>query len=99
MLRKMVIPGERIAEVESEDTGDTDSVEPYPDICSMGIPGILSSDLCIPSPLHTRAYGKARKTKKDREPYGLPEKLHLLSAELFAGNATVRIGSCIGRVA
>ena len=69
MLRKMVIPGERIAEVESEDTGDTGSVEPYPDISAMGIPGILSSDLCIPSPLHTRAYGKARKTKKDREPY------------------------------
>ena len=53
MLRKMVIPGERIAEVESEDTDDTDSVELYPDIASIGdickssdisSPGILSSD-------------------------------------------------------
>ena len=36
MLRKMVKPGERIAEVESEVTDDTDSVEPYSDIASIG---------------------------------------------------------------
>ena len=76
MLRKMVIPGERIAEVESEDTDDTDSVEPYPDIASIGdivessdisSPGILSSDSgisssgpSIPSSLHIRSYGIAR---------------------------------------
>ena len=122
MLKKMVIPGGRIAEVESEDTDDTDSVEPYPDIASIGdigessdisSPGILSSDSgksssgpSIPSSLHTRSYGKSRKTKKDREPFykgygvvylpgdinGLATKLRLLAAEFFAG-------SCIGRVA
>ena len=104
MLNKMVIPGERIAELESEDTDDTDSVEPYPDIASIGdigeSPGVLSSDSgtsssspSIPSSLHTRSYGKARKTKKDRSPFykgygvylpgdinGLTKKLHLLSA-------------------
>ena len=47
MIRKMVIPGERIAEAESEDTDDTDSVESYPDIASIGdinrtAPGILT---------------------------------------------------------
>ena len=35
MIRKMDIPGERIAEIESEDTDDTDSVESYPDIASI----------------------------------------------------------------
>ena len=120
MLRKMVITGERIAEVESEDTDDTDSVESYPDIASIGdigessgisSPGIPSSDSSIslsgpsiPSSLHTRSYGKARKTKKDSAPFykdygvvylpgdinGLTKKLHLLSAEFFAGNTTVR---------
>ena len=76
MLKKMVIPGERIAEVKSEDTDDTDSVEPYPDTASIedigkssdiSSPGILSSDSSIsssspsiPSSLHTRSYGKAR---------------------------------------
>ena len=83
MLKKMVIPGDRIAEVESEDTDDRDSVEPYPDIATIGdigessditSPGILSSDSgipssgsSIPSSLHTHSYGKCRKTKKDRE--------------------------------
>ena len=73
-------------------------------------PGILSSDSGIsspgipPSPLHTRSYGKAKKTK-DRESFckgdgvlyllrdinGLTKKLHLfLAAEFFAGNTTVR---------
>ena len=45
MFRKMVIPGERIAEEgESEDTDDTDSVESYPDIASIGDIG-ESSDI------------------------------------------------------
>ena len=35
MFRKMVIPGERIAEGESEVTGDTGSVETYPDTASI----------------------------------------------------------------
>ena len=120
MLKKMVIPGERIAAEESEDTDDTYSVESYPDIAPIGdigessdisSPGILSSDSAIsssgpriPSSLHTRFYGRARKTKKDREPfykgYGvvylpgdikeLTKKLHLLAAEFFAGNTSVR---------
>ena len=65
MIRKMVTPGERIAEEgESEDTDDTDSVESYPDSASIGdigessdisspgilSPGILSSDSGISSP-------------------------------------------------
>ena len=64
------------------------------DMISTGIP---------PSPLHTRSYGKAKKTK-DREPFykgyeevylpgdinGLTKKLHLLAAEFFAGNTTAR---------
>ena len=52
------------------------------------------------SPAHTRSYGKAKKTK-DREPfykgYGVVYLLgyingltHLLAAEFFAGNTTVR---------
>ena len=73
MFRKMVIPGEWIVEVESEDTDDTDSVESYPDIASLGDIG-ESSDVSSPgtpdippSPVHTRSYGKANKTK-DKEP-------------------------------
>ena len=80
MIRKMVIPGERIAEGKSEDTDDTDNVESYPDIASIGdiigrtAPGILKSDSDIsspgmpPSPVHTRSHEKAKKTK-DREPF------------------------------
>ena len=83
MLKKMVISGERIAEVESEDTDDTDSVEYYPDIASVGDIGESSdilSDISspdsgislhgpsIPSPANTRSSGKAKK-KKDREPF------------------------------
>ena len=54
MVRKMVIPGESIAEEESEDTDDTDSVESYPGIASIGdidrtAPGVLTSDPDIPS--------------------------------------------------
>ena len=77
---------------------------------SISSPGILSSDSgisssgpTVPSSLHTRSYGKARKTKKDREPFykgygvvylpgdinGLTKKLHLLAAEYFAGNTSV----------
>ena len=108
----MVIPGERIAEGESEDTDDTDSVEPYPspasteyfDISTVDYntppPGIESPDPSISSP---RTYGKAKK-KKDREPFykgygvvylpgdinGLSKNLHLLAAEFFVGNTSVR---------
>ena len=115
MLRKMVIPGERIAEEESEDTDDTDSVESYPDIASIGdidessdiLSDMLSPDPpgpSIPSPVHTRSYGKAKKSKKDREPFykgygvvyhpgdinGLTKKLHLLAAEFFTGTTSVK---------
>ena len=83
MIKKMAIPGERIAEEESDDTDDTDSVESYDDIASIGdigessdilSPGILSSDSGIlspgmpPSSAYTRFHGKAKKTK-DREPF------------------------------
>ena len=64
-----------------------------------------------PSPAKTCYYGKAKKMK-DREPfykgYGvvylpgdineLTKKLHLLAAEFFAGNTTVR-NECIGCIA
>ena len=108
MITKIVIPGERIAEEESEDTDDTDSVESYPSPPSIGdidrtAPGILTSDSDIlspdtappapsiqPSPLHTRPYRKAKRSKKDRETFykgygvvylprdinGLAKKLH-----------------------
>ena len=68
----------------------------------------------LPSPVHTHFHGKANKTK-DREPFykgfgvvylpgdinRLTKKLHLLAAEFFAGNTTVRnaFGSCIGCIA
>ena len=74
MFREMAIPGERIAEVESEDTDGTDSVESYPDIASIGDIG-ESSDTSSPgtpgippSPVHTRSHGKIKKTK-DRGPF------------------------------
>ena len=67
-------------------------------------PGILSPGM--PSPAHTRSYGKPRKTKYRGAPYkgykgegvvylpgdinGLTKKLQLLAAEFFAGNTTVR---------
>ena len=72
MLRKMVIPGERIEEEESRDSDDTDTAsigdinESSSDILSPDS-GILSPDI-PPSPAHTRSYGKAKKTK-DREPF------------------------------
>ena len=112
MLKKMAKPGERIAEEESEETDDTDSVGSYPDIASIGdigrtAPAMLSPDipfLSVPPPAHTCSYGKAKKTKKDREPFyksygvvylpgdmnGLARKLHLLAAEYLAGITSVR---------
>ena len=110
----MVIPAERIPKEDegSEDTDDTDTasigdVGESSDKLSSDIssPGISSTAYGIPlSPDHTRSYGKAKKTKKDREPFykgygivylpgdinGLTKKLHLLAAEFFAGNTTVR---------
>ena len=58
--------------VESEDTDDTDSVESYPDIATIGdidriAPGIITSDSDISSPgippsvVYTRSHGKAKK--------------------------------------
>ena len=59
MLKKMVRPGERIAEEEgSEDADDADILSS--DISSSG-----TSDI-PPSPSHT--HGKAKKTK-DKEPF------------------------------
>ena len=105
MFRKMVIPGERITEGESEYTDVADSMKSYPDIASIGDIG-ESSDISsagIPPPAHTCSSGKAKKTK-GREPYKkgdgvvylpgdinrLTKKLHLLAAEFYAGNITVR---------
>ena len=112
MLKKMVIPGERITEEEEEESEETDDAS---DTASIGDTSPASSRKAlddpsssrmpppIPSPLHTRSYGKAKKTN-DREPFyigygvvylpgdinGLTNKLHLLAAEFFAGNTTVR---------
>ena len=69
-------PGERIKEEDTEGTDDSNSVESYPDITSIGdidrgAPGMLTSDSDIPSPApspaRTRSHGKAKKTK-DSEP-------------------------------
>ena len=72
MLMKMVMPGERIVEVESEDTAATDTasigdIGGSSDIVSSDISSPGTSDI-PPSPVHTRSYGKAKKTK-DREPF------------------------------
>ena len=69
MLKKKTISGERIAEEESEETDDRNSVGSYPDIASKGdigrtASGMLSPGPRVPSPAHTRSYGK---TKKDEE--------------------------------
>ena len=68
MLRKMVVPGEKIVEEEeSEDSEDTDTAS-IGDIGESS-PSILSSDYSIlspdipPSPSHTRSYGEAKKSK------------------------------------
>ena len=75
MLKKMVIPGKRIAEEEegSEDIDDTDITSSIGD--TGGSSNMLLSDKVSsgpsdipPSPVHTRSYGKAKKTK-DREPF------------------------------
>ena len=56
MIRKMVIPGERITEEEeSENTNDIDNMKSYPDIASIGdiertTPGVRTSDSDISSP-------------------------------------------------
>ena len=72
MCKKMVTPGERIVEVESEDTDATGTasigdIGESSDISSPGIlpsdSGILSHGSSIPSPAHTRSYVKAKKVK------------------------------------
>ena len=73
MLKKMVIPGERIAEVgESEYTDYTGDIGESYDILSSDISshdsGIALPGPSIPSPAHTRSYGIAKETK-DREPF------------------------------
>ena len=115
MIKKMAIPGGGKAEEESEGTDDTDSVHGTASIRDIGesldisspstlSPETASRSIPPPSPLHTRSYGKAKKTKKDREPFykvygavylpgdinGLAKKLHLLAAEFLASNTTVR---------
>ena len=65
MLKKMFIPGERIAEEEgSEDTGDTGTasigdIGESSDILSSDISSPGTSDI-PPSPARTRSYGKAK---------------------------------------
>ena len=110
MLRKTVIPGERIEEEkESEDTDGTDtaSTGDIGESSDKLLSDISSPDYGIPlSPVLTRSFAKAKKTK-DRGPFykgyegrgvvylpgdisGLTKKLHLLAAEFFADNITVR---------
>ena len=97
------LPGESVAEEgESEDAYGTDSLSAIASIGDIDeAPNIL--DPIVPSPLNTRSYGKANKTK-DRETFyngygvvylpgdinGLAKKLHLLAAEFFAGNTSVK---------
>ena len=69
----MVIPGERIAGGESEDTDDTDSVH--------GTASIGDVDRTAPGILTVYLSGDIN---------GLAKKLHLLAAEFFVGNTTVR---------
>ena len=64
----------RVEEGVFEDADDTDRVESCTDSASIGdidesTPNISSPGSSILSPLHTRAYGKAKKTKKDRDPF------------------------------
>ena len=105
----MVVPGEIIVVEESEETEDTDTADSIGDIdksltSNFSILSQLSPThtrkLPLPSPAHTRSYGKAKKTKY-REPFykfskgegvvylpgdinGLAKKLQLLAAEFFA---------------
>ena len=105
MLRKMVMPGERIREEEeSEETVDkgTASIGDTGESSDILLSDLLSSDIPL-FPSHTRSYGKA-KTTKDSEPFykcygvvyipgdisGLTKKFHLLAAEFFGSNATVK---------
>ena len=72
MLRKMIVPGEKIVEEESEESEDTDTAS-IGDLSStisfrQSSSGPPSHDIPPPSPVHTRSYGKAKKTK-DREPF------------------------------
>ena len=92
MLSGMVIPGDMIEEEEDEESTEGTSSDGY----RTPSPGISHT----PPP----SGGKARKKGKTREPFykvygvvylpgdikGLTDKLHLLLAEFFAGNTTVR---------
>ena len=80
MLKKMVMPGERIiVEEEFEDREGTDTAsigdisEPFDTDSIRGIDessdsGILSPDMPS-SPAHTRSHGKTKKTKDREHPY------------------------------
>ena len=73
MVRKMVVPGEKIVEEESEENEDTDtastgSVTSSPSSHKARSRSPSPPDVPEPSPLHTRSYGKAR-TAKDRGPF------------------------------
>ena len=66
MLKKMIIPGERIKEEVSEDTDDIDTasignIGESSDILSSDISSTGTSD--IPSPARTGSYGKAKKNE------------------------------------
>ena len=72
MLKKMVIPGEKIAteegceDIDDTDTASTGDIGKSSDILSSDISSPGTSD--IPSPVHTSSCGKAKKTK-EREPF------------------------------
>ena len=100
MFRRITIPGESIAEEET-DTDDTDTAS-RGDIGESSPSSIIS----LASPAHTCSYGKAKK-RKDRVPFykgfkdegvlylpgdinGLARELQLLAAGFFAGNTTVK---------
>ena len=73
MLRKMVVPGEKIVEEESEEGEDTDTSsssigDSFIRKLSSEMPSLHKSWSEPPSPAYTRSYRKARKTK-DRDPF------------------------------
>ena len=91
MLSGMVIPGDVVE--EEDEGGSSDGYRPPS-------PGIMSRPIATPP----SSGGKSRKSRKTREPFykgygvvhlpgdikGLTDKLHLLLAEFFGGNSTVR---------
>ena len=77
MLRKMVVPGEKLVEEEPEESEDTDtasigdigeSLSSDSNILSPLLHGHTRESPDFPSPAHTRSSGKAKMTK-DRGPF------------------------------